>query len=131
MTEQNSNTDKILAQLSKEILSGKQVADIFDNPRDFPTGLVEKLSLETALKYWHGQIEYRDGDCIMNNIYTFWITNEYYIKNYEFSDIAWECYDAFDAGEFYRENDDRRIDPAEKYTKPLVERLLKKRKQLI
>ncbi len=130
MTEQNLNTDWILESLSKEILSGNQVADILDNPKVFPTELIEKLSLETALKYWYGHIDYRDGDCIINNIYTFWVTKDYYI-NYEFSDIAWECYDAFDSGEYYRENDDRSIDPAEKYTKPLIERFLKKRQQII
>lgn len=129
--EQNSNTDKILAELSKEILSGNQVADILNNPKDFPTGLIEKLSLETALKYWNGQIDYREGDYIMNNIYAFWVSNEYYVQNCKFSEIAWECYEAFDAGEYYRENIDRRVDPAEKYTKPLVERLLKKRPQRI
>ena len=126
MTEKYINTDTILAKLSKEILSGNQVAVILNNPQDFPTVLIEKLSLETALKYWHGQIDYEDGDCTMNNLFNFWITKEYY-ENYEFSDIAWECYDAFDSGEFYRENDDRSIDPAEKYTKPLIERFLKKR----
>ena len=130
MSELNSNIEKMLAELSKKILSGNQVADIFDNPKEFPTHLIEKLSLETALKYWTGQINYQDGDCIMNNIYAFWVTNEYYFKNYAFSDIAWECYDAFDSGEYYREDDDSNIDPPETYTRPLVERLLRKRKQI-
>jgi hypothetical protein len=120
----------MLTELSKEILTGNQVADIFDNPKEFPTALIEKLSLETALKYWTGQISYHDGDCIMNNIYAFWTTNPYYVKNYPFSDIAWECYQAFDAGEFYRENDDRSIEAAETYTRPLVEKLLRKQKQI-
>jgi hypothetical protein len=37
---------------------------------------------------------------------------------------------AFDAGEYYRETDDRSIDPSEKYTRPLIEILLRKRKEI-
>jgi hypothetical protein len=88
--------------------------------------LIEKLSLETALKYWNGQMSYEDGDIIMSNIFICCITNEINFKNYEFPTTAWECYLAFDSGEFYR-TDDKSIHPAEKYTKPLVEELLKKR----
>jgi hypothetical protein len=62
----------------------------------------------------------------MNNIFTFWM-NEHHVKNYAFSGIAWDCYLAFDAGEYYREDDDRNINPAEEYTKPLIEELLKNR----
>ncbi len=34
----------------------------------------------------------------MNNIYAFWVSNEYYVKNWEFSDIAWECYQLLTLG---------------------------------
>ena len=131
MAELNINTEKMLLELSKEILSASKVADIFNNPKDPPIELIEKLSLETALRYWNMQILYEDGDCIMNNIYGFWVTNDYYLHNYNFPDIMWECYNAFDAGEYYRENDDKSIDPAEKYTRPLVKTLLIKRKLIV
>jgi hypothetical protein len=126
VTEQNLNTDKILM----EILIGNQLDVILNNPREFPTELIERLSLETALKYSNGQIDYSDGDLIMNHLYSFWVTNDNYCKNSRFGDIAWECFEAFDAGEFYREDDDRNIDPAEKYTRPLIEELLKNRQIL-
>jgi hypothetical protein len=122
VTEENLNTDKIL----NDILSGNKVADILRNPKEFPAALIEKLSLETALKYWNGQINYSDGDYIMNHLHGFWLSNENYFKKNAFAGIALECYEAFDAGEYYRENDDRSIDPAEKYTKPLIEAFLKK-----
>ena len=131
MWKENLNIEKILSQLSKENLSGKQVSEILNNPREYPTELVEKLSLETAIKYWNGKIEYEHGDNIMNNVYSFWTTNKYYFANYGFSDVAWECYEAFDSGEYYRKEDAENIDPAEKYTKPLIEKLLRKRKKLI
>lgn len=127
MTNLNSNTDKILAELSKEIFNENEVSIILGNPEEFPTELIEELSLATALKYWNEKIEYRQGDCIMNNIYNFWVTNEYYRNNYGFSDIAWECFEAFDSGEYYRKVDKENIDPSEKYTRPLIESLLKKR----
>ena len=126
MPELNSNIEKMLAELSKQILSGNQLSHLFDNPKEFPTHLVEKLALETALRYWIGQFNYEEGDCIINNIYSFWITNDY-SHNYAFSGIAWECYDAFDCGEYYHFDDDRSIEPAEKYTRPFIEALLRKR----
>lgn len=49
------------------------------------------------------------------------------LKNYEFPTIAWECYLAFDSGEYCRQEDSKSVDPAEKYIKPLIEELLKKR----
>jgi hypothetical protein len=128
VTEQNSTTETILADLSKEILNGNQVGAILGNPPEFPKELIEQLSLATALRYWNGQMSYRDGDCIINNLYIYWMTNTDIDKSDEFFGIAWECYLAFDAGEFYRDNDDRQIKPSEKYTRPLVESLLKKQK---
>lgn len=90
--EQGSNTGQILADLTREVLRGDHAASIRNYPRKFPTELIEKLSLATALKHWNGQINYRDGDGIMNTIYTFLITNEDYVKKYNFPDIFWECY---------------------------------------
>ena len=131
MRKENLNIEKILSELSKENLSGNQVSEILNNPKEYPTELIEELSLETALKYWNGKIEYEAGDCIMNNIYTFWVTNKYYFENYGFSNAAWECYEAFDSGEYYRKEDGENIDPAEKYTKPLIGNLLRKRSIII
>jgi flagellar biosynthesis component FlhA len=45
--------NEILKKLSKELLSGKEVAELLDNPKDFPIKLVENLSIETALNYWN------------------------------------------------------------------------------
>jgi hypothetical protein len=116
----------MLAALSKEILNPKLVNGILNNPIRFPTQLIEKLSLATALKYWNGQMSYREGDCIANNLFIYWTGNEDF-KDLEFSDISFDCYLAFDAGEYYHEKEDRSIDPSEKYTRPLVEGLLRKR----
>ena len=117
----------ILVELSKEIIHPQEVSNILGKPINFPTELIENLALITAIKYWNDEITYEDGDCIMNNIYRFWWTNETFVENYGFSETAWECYEAFDAGEYDRIEDDKEVDPAEKYTKPLIEDMLKRR----
>lgn len=131
MAEQDLITERVLAELSKDILNATQVSGILNNPIEFPTELIDNLSLATALKYWNGQMDYHGGDCIMNNLFSFWIYNESYFNHCKFPDLAWECYNAFDAGEFYRSNDDRSIDPSEKYTRPLVKSLLREQKQIV
>ena len=128
MSEQDSNTEKILAELSKEILGSDLVSDILNNPLEFPTELIDNLCIATALKYWNREIDYHSGDCIMNNLFFFWMANASSYHDCKFPDIAWECFNAFDTGEFYRENDDRSIDPSEKYTRPVVESILRERK---
>lgn len=121
---------EILDKLSKESLSGPEIGEIIGNPSDFPAELVEKLSLKTAVDFWNGKMDYEDGDMIMNNLQTFWVTNEHYVRNFGFGEIAWVCYEAFDAGEYLRSTDNPDIDPAEVYTKPILEKLLTELKKI-
>jgi hypothetical protein len=119
--------ERMLAELSDGILSANQVSSILGNPKEFPTALIEELSIETALKYWKEKISYEAADYIMNNLYSFWVNDHHFVKTYPFTDVAWECFEAFDAGEYHRANDDKSISPDIKYTKPLIEELLKSR----
>ena len=116
---------EILNKLSKESLSGPEVSEILGNPSDFPTELVENLSIKTAIDFWNGKIDFEDGDMIMNNLQTLWATNDHFFKNFGFGKISWTCYEAFDAGEYIRPTDNPNTDPIEKYTKPILESLLK------
>jgi len=127
MVNQDQITEKILARLSKELLTTNKTVHLLNNPKDYPKELIEKLSIETALKYWNGEIGFDDGDRIMNNLCGSCIHNETDFVNYEFPTTAWECFLAFDAGEFYRQEDDKSVDPSEKYTKPLIAEFLRKR----
>ena len=120
----NFEMNNISRKLSQEILNGNDVSEILGNPKEFPTELIEKLSIQTATEYWNGKIDFDDGYCIMNNLQTFWVTNDYFFKNFGFGKIAWKCYEAFDSGGFLRPTDNSNIDPAEKYSKPLIEKLL-------
>jgi hypothetical protein len=121
---------EILDKLSKESLSGPEVSEILGSPSDFPTELVENLSIKTALDFWNGEMDYEDGDCIMNNLQTFWVTNDYFVRNFGFGKISWICYEAFDAGEYLRPTDNPDIDPVEVYTKPILEKLLTELKKI-
>ncbi len=121
---------EILDKLSKESLSGTQISEIFGNPVDFPTELVENLSIKTAYDFWTGKMDFEKGDSIMNSLYYYWITNEYFVRNFDFGNASWICYEAFDAGEYIRPTDNPDIDPIEVYTKPIIEKLLKELKKI-
>ena len=129
MQNQDPIIEEIIFELSKENLNTVAIFNLFKNLQDHGTQLIEKMSLELALQFWNGQISYQDGNNVMylllNIARKF---NETNFKEYEFSDIAWECYLAFDAGEYYHIGDDKTVDPSEKYTKFLIEIILKKKK---
>ncbi|MBT2558277.1 hypothetical protein J7E24_10820 [Hymenobacter sp. ISL-91] len=131
MSEHSINIENILSKLSASLLNADQVAEILGNPLEYPTETIEIISIETALRYWNKEIEYITGDYIMNNIYSFWWTNDNYFAKYGFSDIAWECFDAFDSGEYRHPNDDTSIDPVDKYTRPMIKKFLLSQKLII
>lgn len=62
----------------------------------------------------------------MNNLFGFWSNG--LPGNPDFPKAAWDCFSAFDEGEFYHTEDDRNVDPEEKYTRPLLEKLLQSNK---
>ena len=121
------NIEQTLVDLAKRSLAGEEVGEILRSPNEFPVEIAEKIALLTAVKYWNKEISFLEGDCIINNLFVFWVTNDYFVKNYPFTDTLWECYLAFDAGEYYRSDDDRALDdPPEKYTKPLIKEMLQR-----
>ena len=126
MIDKDSDRERMMIALSKEILSSAEIEDILKIVDDYPTELFENLSLQTALKYWRGEISFNEGDMIMNNLFNVSTVKER--NSTEIPTIAWDCFLAFDSGEFYRKDDDKTIAPPEKYTKPLIEILLKKNK---
>ena len=128
MIDQDSDREKMLIELSKKNLTDTKVAIVLKIVDNYPNELVEDLSLMTAAKYYKGQISFDEGDIIMNNLFIGSAVQENITNNLELPTIAWECFLAFDAGEFFRKDDDKNIDPPDEYTKPLVEILLKKNK---
>ncbi len=131
MQKQDPIIEEILFELSKEILCTDIIVNLFKNSQDHGTQLIEKLSLELALQFWNGQISYEEGDLIINILLSISEKfNQAHFQEYEFSTIAWDCYLAFDAA-FYHKDDDQTVDPSEKYTKPQIEIILKKKKLII
>ena len=129
MQNQDPIIEEILFKLSKENLNTVAIGDLFKNSQDHGTQLIEKMSLEVALQFWNGQISYQDGNMFMYLLLDIARKfNESNLNEYEFSNIAWECYLAFDDGEYYHIGDDKTVDPSEKYTKPCIEKILKKKK---
>ncbi|RZJ54055.1 MAG: hypothetical protein EOO44_06365 [Flavobacterium sp.] len=122
MIDKNLTAEKVM----NELLIGNKLVNILNNPREFPSELIENLSIMVALKFFRNEISYEDGDQIMNNVWGFWVTNNYYIENYPIPNNVIECYEAFDAGEYYRTDDDITVNPIEKYTRPFIEEFLKK-----
>lgn len=119
------NTNDLLNLLSKRKLDVKEVHGILGNPKKFPTDLIEKISIETALKYWTNNLAFKDGDCIMNNLYFYWQLNPDNTAPENFSKISMDCYEAFDAGEYQHAQDGLEINPEQKYTKPMIAAVLK------
>jgi len=118
MINQDSNTEEALVGLLNGNLTYAEIVALFNHSKFTPSELIEKVSLKIALKYWNREISYQSGDIIMNRLIS--------CMPDEISSVSWECYLAFDAGEFYRPTDHQTVDPVEKYTKPLIETLLKK-----
>jgi hypothetical protein len=55
MSELDLNIENIQVELSKDILSGNEIVAILNNPAEYPAEIIEKLSIETALRYWDGE----------------------------------------------------------------------------
>ena len=79
MKELNFNIEYLFSELSN---TDKDIEVLLNNPTEFPTDIIEQLSIKTALSYWIGKIDYKTGDYIMNQIFGFWTTNQYYFENF-------------------------------------------------
>lgn len=116
----------LIARLSQELLSVDEVALILGNPLEFPEKMIEDLSIQTAFLYWEGELNFDSSNLIVNNLYNFWVQR--FSEEYGFGKIAWESFNAFDAGAYIRKSDSTETCPVEKYTNPLIEALLTKLK---
>lgn len=82
------------------------------------TGQVyDALALHLATGYAENTLTYEFCDSAINFVMG--------LTAYSVPDLAWSVYSAFDEGEFHHDNDSRDTDPAEKYTRPLIEKILK------
>lgn len=83
--------------------------------------LVDALALNVARSYAAGKLGFVECDRIMNSL-NVWSMNT---RDRLLSDLADQIYLAFDAGEYHHRGDDNTVDPEVKYTKPMIEKVLK------
>lgn len=83
--------------------------------------LSETMAIVVAQRYSGHEISYQSADWIMNNLFLALASD----PQSGFSELFMDIFNAFDAGEYYR-NDDRSSDPSELYTRPSITRILER-----
>ena len=74
------------------------------------------FSKHVALEFANGEMSYSDGDAAMNHLFG--------VAGLDLTGFAMDIYEAFDAGEFFRDNDPVGTIPWQKYTLPYVMKAL-------
>jgi len=82
--------------------------------------LLDQLAAHIARGYSRGSWSFTDADAAMNHLWAFLCSQ----KDFEVPPYFYSVYDAFDAGEYYHPGDGRDVSPEERYTKPLIEKIL-------
>jgi hypothetical protein len=84
------------------------------------SGLYDALALRLALGFHGNSFDFEFCDAVVNELHGV-IT----LRNEERPPLFWDVFLAFDAGEFYP-NGDRTIDPVEAYTRPEIEKIVRR-----
>lgn len=106
--------------------SEKEIEEILNYPSKFPSEIIENLSIKIAFNYWKKNIEYFTANELISILFGYYTTNENFFNNYTFPNFSWDIYNAFDAGEFHHKEDDKNVNPVEKYTNTEIQNILKK-----
>lgn len=89
-----------------------------------PNELLDQLSLHVARAFIEGALSFEHGDFIMNSVFATLCASHYPSGYCEMPELTYEVYLAFDCGEYRRPEDAESEDPVEKYTRPMLLRLL-------
>ncbi|WP_434604382.1 hypothetical protein J3P91_11940 [Pseudomonas sp. Z4-7] len=87
-----------------------------------PHDVLNELSVAVAEGYLQGSLLYDFCNGVMNGIINAVV--EVGMTN-DMPQPAFSLYQAFDQGEWFRSNDPPETDPGEKYTKPVVEEIMR------
>lgn len=79
----------------------------------------DKLAHWLAVEFLDGRRDFTFCDAVANNMMP--------LSEWNLTDFAWAVFLAFDSGEFYPPGDSRDSDPVEKYTRPLLLKVLSER----
>ena len=92
--------------------SHKMPLDVFCN----------EFAIIIAVKYLEGYFDFEFCDDQMNFLFIFMTTPPMLSMNTP--EPAFSIFQSFDAGEYYHRGDDHLISPEDKYTKPLIRKIL-------
>lgn len=128
------DAEQIINELEKNFSARRRCG--LPTPIDFPfsiikewasvseltaSDLLDDLAKCVAIKYYIKEISYESSDWIMNNLFNAVVSSE----SSTFTELFVEIYNAFDAGEYYRDAD-RNEQPDEFYTRPAVAAIIQK-----
>lgn len=86
--------------------------------------LYNEISIRIAKQFQAGAMSYHDGDAAMNSVFVRMVDDAArFGDGFSFAEPAYSIYLAFDAGE-YDHGDG--ADPVEKFTKPLIEEIVRR-----
>ena len=90
-----------------------------------PEVFCNEFSILVAKGFVKGELSYRFCDDAMNFLWGFITTPPVFGPDKNIPEPAFVIYQAFDEGEYYHSGDNREVDPVEKYTKPMVNEILR------
>jgi len=79
--------------------------------------MLDHISSQIAERYLSGEISFTYADSVLNGLFEIILQGS---DGRMASDLAWEIYLAFDAGEYNHHGDGPETDPESKYTRPLL-----------
>ncbi|WP_020647662.1 hypothetical protein [Solimonas variicoloris] len=82
--------------------------------------ILDQIANHIAYGYSRGNWSFEDADAAINHLWAFLCSQ----KDFEIPPYFYSVYEAFDAGEYYHAGDRRDISPEDRYTKPLIEKIL-------
>jgi len=87
--------------------------------------LLDDQSYFVAVQYSANKMTFEQADTVMNAVWSVCVSEEFW-ADYDRTvlEVTREVFEAFDAGEYYRQADPPGTDPENKYTKPLIAKFL-------
>jgi hypothetical protein len=113
----SQDLNELASAYSQQMLCPEQVAKFCQASQLTMQDFQNRYALHVAESYHCGELNFYVCDWAMNHLQD--------LVFYEMTEFCWWVYEAFDAGEHIRREDPEDVDPAEKYTRPMIAEALK------
>lgn len=113
---------ELLVKARAENLTLSDIAALCEKFDVAPQYVLNELSVLVARGYLDGSLSYEFCDDVMNGIINAVVEVG---MTHDMPQPAFALYQAFDQGEWIRSDDPPETDPGEKYTKPLVQEIMR------